>query len=158
MKVVTSQFFGSLYYAAPVWLNAQLKEALCNRLNNIPYRAIRATLCDNKNKIPWVILNINAKRATLKQWARYIVAKTGIKLYNQGNTRIGHVLRQNSYVNDRNPDRETFFGDARNKVGRNCLLNKLHIFNEINFNWIRNISDDILGQKEAIHYLLAVHS
>jgi len=141
-------------------LNAELKEAQWNRLNSIHYRAIRAAICDHKKKIPRAMLNIITKRATPKQWARYTVPKTVIKLYNLGNTRIGEMLRQNSYVNDRNPGIATFFGDVRRKIGQNCLLNKLHIFNEIDFSWIGVISDDILRQKTqgTIYYLLACKS
>jgi len=61
----------------------------------------------------------------------YTVAKTVIKLFNQGNTKMGVLHRQNSYVNDQNPGRATFFEDARKKIGWNCLLKKLHIFNDI---------------------------
>jgi len=91
---------------------------------------------------------------TPKQWPRYAFAKTEIKLYNLGNTRIGQMLRQNSYVNDCNPGRATFFGDVIEKIGRNCLLNKLHIFNEIDFNWIGNISDDILRQRLKRQFII----
>jgi len=60
---------------------------------------------------------------------------------------MGALLRQNSYTNDQNPGRATFFGDAKMKIGRNCLLNKLHIFNDIRFDWIGDISDDVLRQR-----------
>jgi len=64
MKVVTSQFFGTLYYAAPVWLNSELKESQWNRLNSIHYRVIRAAIKDYKRKVPRAVLNIISKRAT----------------------------------------------------------------------------------------------
>jgi len=114
--------FGTLYYAASVWLNTELKEAQWNRLNSIHYRVIRATICDYKKKVPRTMLNIISKRATPKQWAQYTIAKTVIKLFNKGDTRIGALLRQNSYVNDRNPGRATFFEDAKMKIGRNWLF------------------------------------
>jgi len=143
MKVVTSQFFGTLYNAAPVWLKAELKEIQWNRVN----RVIRATVCDFRKKVPRTTSNIISKRATPKQCARYTVAKTVIKLFNQGSTRIGALLRQNSYVNNRNPVKATFFGDTRKEIGRSYLLNKLHIFNDIKFDWIGDNSDDILRQR-----------
>jgi len=93
------------------------------------------------------MLNIISKRAMPRQWVRYTVAKMVIKLFNQGNTRMGGLLRQNSYVNDRNHGRATFFGDAKKKIIRNCLLNKLDIFNSIKFDWIGNIRDNILRQR-----------
>jgi len=49
-------------------------------------------------------LNIISKGARPYQWARYSVAKTVIKLFNIRSTRIGQMLRQNSYVNDRKSD------------------------------------------------------
>jgi len=91
-------------------------------------------------------LNIIAKRATPKQWSRYTLAKTVIKLFNPGNTRLG-LLRQNSYINDRNPGRASFFVDAKKKIGRNCLLNKLCFFNGIKFDEIGDLSDDTMRQK-----------
>jgi len=154
MQIVTSQFFGTLYYAAPVWLNEGLVEAQWKRLNSIHYRAIRATICDFKKKVPRSVLDIISKRATPKQWSRYVLAKTVIKLFNQNNTRIGQLLRENSYINDRNPGRASFFGDAKKKVGRNCLLNKLHLFNEIKFDWIGDISDDALRRKLKTQFVV----
>lgn len=56
--------------------------------------------------------------------------------------------------NDRNPGKATFSGDAGKKIGRNCLLNKLHIFNEINLNWIEDISDDILRQRLQKQFII----
>jgi len=154
MKVVTSQFFGTLYYAAPVWLNSELNESQWNRLNSIHYRVIRAAIKDYKRKVPRAVLNIISKRATPKQWARYTVAKTIIKLYNQNCTRLSTLLRKNSYVNDRNPGRAVFFGDAKRKIGRNCILNKLHIFNDIKFDWIGTLTDDTLRQRLKKQFII----
>jgi len=83
-----------------------------------------------------------------------VLAKTVIRLFNQNNTRIEQLLRENSYINDRNPGRASFFGDAKKKVGRNCLLNKLHLFNEIKFDWIGDISDDALRRKLKTQFVV----
>jgi len=60
---------------------------------------------------------------------------------------MGLLLRENSYTNDRNPGKASFFGDARKKIGKNCLLNRLHLFNDIKFDWIGDISDNSLRQR-----------
>jgi len=70
-----------------------------------------------------LIRNVIAKRATPKQRARYTTAKTVIKLFNHGKTRIGQHLR---IMNDRGPTRAIFFSDAKKKVGRQCILDRLH--------------------------------
>jgi len=74
---------------------------------------------------------LKQKWATPKQWARYTSAKTVIKLFNHGKTRIGQNLRIDCYVNDRRPTRAIFFSDAKKKVRRQCILNRLHFFKDI---------------------------
>jgi len=42
---------------------------------------------------------------------------------------------EKSYINDRNPGKADFFGDARKKAGKTAFLSKLHFFSEISFNY-----------------------
>jgi len=69
LKIITSQYFGTCYYAAPVWLTDQLFSQSWKRLNNQHFRAIRAAVMDKKNKIPRAMLDIISKRARPRQWA-----------------------------------------------------------------------------------------
>jgi len=58
--------------------------------------------------------------------AIYALAKCVVNLHSKGTTRIGRCQRGKSYINDRNPERATFFSDAKKKAGKNCILSKLH--------------------------------
>jgi len=44
----------------------------------------------------------------------------------------------------RNPGKGTFFSDAKKKAGKNSILSKLHFFGDIAFNWVGDISEDVL--------------
>jgi len=141
LKVITSQYFGTCYYGAPIWLNDQLSHQSWKRLNSQHYRAIRAAVKDRKNKIPRAVL---AKRARPRQWANYIAASTAIKLHNKSNTRIADEIRQNIYINQRQPNRGTFIDKSKRRAGKQKLTNRLQCLKKIDFDWIGDICDDFL--------------
>jgi len=140
LRVLTSQFFGAVYYAAPVWLS-NLTEAHWQRFH---YRSIRAAVCGYTRKIRRAVFSIIAKWATPKQWSHNAVAKCVINLYNSSATRIRKFLRDKSYINDRNPGKAVFFSNTWKKARRTCIISKLHFFNEITFDWVGDISEDTL--------------
>jgi len=142
LKIVTSQYYGTCYYGAPIWLNDQLSSQSWKRLNSQHYRAIRAAIRDCKNKIPRTVLDVISKRARPRQWANYITASTVIKLHNTSNTRIAEQLRSAAYVNNRQPGRGTFVDNSKLKIGKQALQNRLQCFREIDFDWIGNTNDD----------------
>jgi len=109
-------------------------------LNSQHYRAIRAAVRDRKNKIPRAVLDIIAKRARPRQWANYITALTVIKLYNKSDTRRASEIWDNIYINQRQPGKGTFIGKSTRKVGKQKLTNRLQCLNNIDFDWIGEIS------------------
>jgi len=108
----------------------------------VHYRALRAAVGDYKRKIPKVVLDIISKRATPKQSANYTTASMAIKLYNGTETRLGETLRNRCYINDRHPKKGIFFDNSKYKVGKQSFTNKLHLFTDVNFEWIGPYSDN----------------
>jgi hypothetical protein len=73
-----------------------------------------------------------SKRATPAVWTKYSLASTVIKLYNSSDAYIVKALRESSYVNDRMPYKDKFFGKFKYKVGRQSLPNRIgSIFSDI---------------------------
>jgi len=134
LKIITSQFFGTIYYGAAVWLTSQLDSTSWKKLYSGHYRALRAAVGDYKRKIPKVVLDIISKRATPKQSANYTTASMAIKLYNGTETRLGETLRNRCYINDRHPKKGIFFDNSKYKIGKqsfanNCIFLQMLILN-----------------------------
>jgi len=82
------------------------------------------------------VLDIIGKRASAKEWLHYINSSTAIKLYNNGDTRIGRQLRESGYVNDRRPDRPIITDQSKKLIGQHQLKCWLQCMNAIDFPWI----------------------
>jgi len=52
------------------------------------------------------------------------------------NTFMGIELRHWAYINERMPNRATFFNDAKRRYGIQSLYNWLGVLKELNFDWI----------------------
>jgi hypothetical protein len=91
LKLITSQYFSIIYYAAPVWIGSLTSKAW-TRLNAAHYRALRACLKDYKKRKRKRDLDLEAKRATPAEWGMYSVVATVIKLYNSSNTNISNLI------------------------------------------------------------------
>jgi len=144
LKVVTSQYYGTCYYAGPVWLNDNLTYLSWKKLSSQHYRAIRAAVKDHKRRLPKALLDVISKRAPPKQWSKYINSSTAIKLINNSNTRIADDLRSKLYINDRKPKKGTFTNRSRLKIGRHSLSNRLSFIKDLQFDWIGDFSDDYI--------------
>jgi hypothetical protein len=148
LQLVTSQYFGILYYASPVWMG-NLTSANWKRINSSHYRALRAALKDYRKRKKRSELDAEAKRSTPREWSKYIISSTVIKLYNRSDTNIANLLRSSSYVNDRMPFKAKFIDTSRLKIGRQSLLARIGpLFSSISFNWIDpTITDDYLRRE-----------
>jgi len=71
-------------------------------------------------------------------------ASTVIKLYNNSDTQIADELRNNIYINDRQPRRGSFIYKSKRKAGKQKMTNRLQTFKNIDFDWIVEISSDKL--------------
>jgi hypothetical protein len=147
LKLITSQYYSIIYYAAPIWIGSLTSKAW-SRLNAAHYRALRACLKDYKRRRSKRDLNLESKRATPAEWGMYSVVSTVIKLYNSSNTNISNLIRQSAYVNDRLPRRAKFIDRSRLVVGRQSIYNRIGpLFAKISFDWIGDMSDDELRVK-----------
>jgi len=72
MKIITSKFFGQLYYASPVWMTNGLRSSSWKALNRAHYRALRAAFKDRNCEMHKEDLNRLSKRATPSQWPQTV--------------------------------------------------------------------------------------
>ena len=136
LKVLTSQFFGTLYYAISVWINL-LSFKSWRRLESLHYRALRAVHRDFRCALSKQTLNKMSKRATPRQWANYITTSEVIKLFNTSDARIVQDLRSNVYINDRKPRKGTFVGAPKYAIGKQSLRYRIREqFCNLDFDWI----------------------
>jgi len=148
LKVITSKYFGTMYYASPLWMTSNMPRKTLAQLNRQHYRALRAAFKDRKCKMSKDELNVLSGRATPEEWSKYTVASTVIKMMAISITPMAEKLRKRAYINDRCPGRATFIDRSKNKIGKQSLPNRLSFFKDIKFNWCNsNISEDKLRQE-----------
>jgi len=119
-------------------------------LPGLNFIACTTGLCEQQfgtiKKIPKVVLDIISKRATLKQCTNYTTASIAIKLYNGTEARLGEILRNRCYINDRQPKKGIFFDNSKCKIGKQSFVNRLHLFSDVKFEWIGPYSEDYIRQ------------
>jgi len=143
MKIVTSKFFGQLYYASPVWMTNGLKSTTWKALNRAHYKALRAAFKDRSCEMHKDDLNRLSKRATPLQWAKYSTTSCAIKLLRKAETPLAIQMKNKMYVNDRKPHRGKFINTTLTKIGREALPYRLNTLSELTFDWLdENLSDN----------------
>ena len=79
LKVLTSQYYGSCYYANQAWLSTHTKKMDLRKLNSLHYKLLSVSFFDWKNKIPRSTLDLPGL-ARLTLWAKYATANFTIKV------------------------------------------------------------------------------
>jgi len=145
-RIVTSHFFGSIYYASPVWLNEISTSVHWRILNSIHYRALRTAVKDHWRLLPKKELNNIFQRATPSQWMKYSCCKLAIRLYNLGDSGppMSTLLKNSAYINDRQPERAYFRDSSRIKIGRHSFVNRLNAIRDVKFGWTQGINPNKL--------------
>jgi len=140
-RVVTSHFFGMIYYASPVWMNETTTATHWKTLNSLHYRALRSSVRDFTFKWSKDDLNNYFKRATPLKWMRYTCCKMAINLYllNQAGPPMSTRLRRSAYINDRQPHKVHFMDTSQLKIGKQSLANRLSSMKTIKFDWASGI-------------------
>jgi len=125
-KVITSHFFGLIYYASPVWLTEITTSRIWNILNVLHYKALRIVCADFKRTRSRRDLDSTVKRARPYEWMRFINVKTAVQLALMGSSGppISKKLQGNIYRNDRTA-RVSIMDTSRLRIGRNSLQNRL---------------------------------
>jgi len=144
-KIVTTHFFGMIYYGCQVWLNETTTAKQWKLLNSIHYRALRTAARDYHFHIPKAELNSIFNRATPLEWMMYSNAKMAITLYNLGHgPPLTRKLREASYINDRRPGTATISDRSRLKIGKQSLVNRLNCLKNVLFDWTTGIDKNAL--------------
>jgi len=74
-RIVTTHFFGMIYYSSQVWLNEQTTSRQWRMIISLHYKALRSAIGDYKNNISKRALDSIFKRANPYQWMNYSNAK-----------------------------------------------------------------------------------
>jgi len=144
-RVVTTHFFGLLYYASPVWLTEQTTSKQWKILNSLHYRALRTSAKDYHFNHSKEELNKLFGRATPLQWIQYTSAKIAITLYNLSTgPPLTIKLKECSYINDGRPGMAIIIDRSRLRIGRQSIVNRLRCLGMINFDWTNGITKDSL--------------
>jgi len=145
-RILTSHFYGLVYYATPVWLGKFTPERSWKLLESAHYRALRATVGDHLKLWTKKELDDTLGRATPKQWMEYCTCKTAIQLMNlkEKGPPMSMQLINQQYINDRLPLKTKIFDASKKKCGRFSLRNRLDFFEKIDFDWRNDISTDLL--------------
>jgi hypothetical protein len=131
LKVLTSQYYGTCYYANQVWLGPHTRKSDLKKLNSMHYKLLRISTNDYKNRTPRSELD-NLGRAKPEIWSDYSTCNLAIKVLRDGvPKRLNHHLKKTMY-HERRSRLVKFYDDSRIKVGKQAIGNRLKdAFNKI---------------------------
>jgi hypothetical protein len=137
LQIASSQIFGMLYYAAPLWLNSTLGHKLWRKLESLHYRVLRVACNDFKRTKKKQVIDSLCKRATPRMWSRYAVASIAIKiLRDEQPIRLRDAIISNMVIERRKQRQGRFFDASRLKIGRQSISNRLLCLNDITEPWM----------------------
>jgi len=130
--LIRTNYFGTIYYASPVWLTEITTAKQWHVLNMLHYKGIRSICSDFRRKKSRLELDEILKRAEPHQWMRYSNAKLGIKLILLGGNGppITQEIIQHLYHNDRT-GKSSIMDTSRLRIGKHAMKNKLKCINEL---------------------------
>jgi hypothetical protein len=136
-QILTSQFFSKLFYCSQVWLTSATKRKLWNSVNSIHYRAVRVAVHDHKRRINREKLDIKCARASPKQWSKYAISNTVIKVLRDGlPSELSATLHETLYEERRRPGFGKFYDNSKGKIGRQKFGNNIHFMTAIKEPWL----------------------
>jgi len=158
LKIVTAQYYSQLYYCAPVWLTETTSSRLKNLINTAHYKPLRITLKDFRYRLSRSELSKRCNRATPKEWVRYQLASSVIKIFTYREPfYLYNELVKHIFTTRRKPLIGNFFDNSKGKIGRQKLGNRLRFMAEIKADWIdTEMSKDrlrMLLKRTFFHYL-----
>jgi len=153
-KVITSHFFGTIYYGAPIWMTEVSSSRVWNTLNVLHYKALRTVCSDFRKLKSRRELDTIVKRARPHEWMKYINIKTAVQLVllKEKGPPIVKKLTQNLYRNDRS-GLISFMDTSRLKIGKHSLQNRLKCASEFKRDWITGITKDELRIELKKHFI-----
>jgi len=153
-KVITSHFFGAIYYGAPIWLTEISPSKTWRTLNVLHYKALRTVCADFRKEKSRSELDSTVKRARPHEWMKFINLKTAIQLVllKEKGPPITEKLTSSIYRNDRS-GMITFMDSSRLKIGKNSIQNRLKSACEFREDWLKGISKDALRIALKKHFI-----
>jgi len=144
-KIITSHYFGMLYYASPVWLNEVTSARIWRILNTLHYKGLRTACRDFRKSKSRDELDKLFNRATPNKWMHYSNSKLALQLFalSQNGPPICDKIKQNIGFNDRTK-RIITLDTSKLQIGRQSFHNRLTSLREIRFTWNCNMSKDQL--------------
>lgn len=145
-RVVTTHFFGMLYYSSPVWWTEISPSSDMKTLNSLHYKCLRIASKDHHHRHHKLELNKMFNRATPLEWMNYSCAKMAITLMNMQDSGppMSTRLKHSSYINDRFPGRATMMDSSRLKIGKHSFPNRLLCLKKVKFKWTDGIDNNNL--------------
>jgi len=133
LKVLTSQYYGTCYYACQAWLGTHTLKMDLRKLNAMHYKLLRITTGDWKSRTPREVLD-DLGRVRPSTWAKYSSANLAIKiLRDREPVRLHTHLNAMLYYERRSRNVPKFFDGSRLRVGRQAIGNRLKsVFDELN--------------------------
>jgi len=123
MKVLTSQFYSTCFYASAAWLHGKNSYKYIRKLNAIHYRSLRIANKDYKRKLSRAKLDEDG-RARHSTWARFQCISLVMKTIMRGvPVRLHADSISNSFTERRKPGRMKFYNKANLRIGRQALPN-----------------------------------
>jgi len=137
LKIITTQFFTHLYYCSTVWLSSETRWNLKKLINTAHNKALRITLRDNKNRINQDRINKMTKRCTPKEWGLYTSASVAMKVIRDQQPKHLHQrLLDTLYTCRRTPLIGHFYNNAKGKIGKQSLENRLTHVDSLKTDWL----------------------
>jgi len=149
IRIITSQVFPVIYYAAPVWLTTELNYKNLKRVETFHYSTLRIGIKDFKKNVSRNTIDKLTNRMPPRTSMRYSSAGTAIKIIRDNlPSKLHHKIMLNSYQQRRRPNCIYTYDSSHNKHGRRGFHNWINfVLKEIKFPWFnltRPISNDSL--------------
>jgi hypothetical protein len=126
LQVASSQIFGMLYYAAPLWLNQMLGHKLWRKLESLHYRILRVACNDFKRTKKNQVIDSLCKRATPRMWSTYAISSIAMKIIrDEEPTRLHEAIIDNMVIERRKPRQGHFFDCSKLRIGKYSISNRL---------------------------------
>ena len=132
LKILTSQYYGTCYYACQSWLGAHTRKKDIRKLDSMRYRLLRIAKHDYKRRMGRVKLD-KAGRARPTQWGKYAPSSTVLKILRDKEPRRLHKhLKRTLNHERRNTNKIKFYEASANQGGFQAIGNRIkELFEEI---------------------------
>jgi len=121
--VITSQYYGRLFYAIAVWYSA-LTIKMQNRLDILHYKTLRVAIKDYIRIYPREMLDLLSRQKP-KVLAEYMLGSFLINCYKTGSPKRLHaMIKEHEYTISRT-GKIRFFDSSRRRIGHQAIYNRL---------------------------------